>query len=518
MANTISTGGGIALGAKLPRDTASVGIMERAFDRDYKRRKDQEAKALATLDDFNIDYTKWLPAWGKEAAKIQSGLVNKFNEYLSQDPRTAANKIQLDAIQAKQQIGNLWSGNENAKERYLKLQSDPKFYYEGEVGNALIDPKLSLTEVYEKVKPYQTKGIVMTPDGGFSFAAVEKGDYSPYTKFDKYEEIEEEVKSDVPYTKKFNITRVAPKEQVEARVQSLASDPVFQKETTLYKATDAEKKFLIENPDQADEFIVKKAREIIEPFSTIREAPRRVSYPSGTSSSETKVPTIAIEPSITEYHKYNVPSSKPNKDGTVSTEPSEDEAPMTSLGGISFSTPQTAIVTVSEYYDPKDQKMHKGTAGVRKINFQSVRAYNASNRDIKDSKLEGGIAKQKGAIWMDKWAETAKKNKNSSVQLYVPVLKSAVSDGSGGDEGETVYVPLKNVESGLKLNANERAIFNQRKNELLGGAQQEEVPKNKKTKDFISLPINKKQELQKQSGTKTRADFEQWLIDNGYSF
>lgn len=274
-------GEAVALSTKLPSDQgrAFSSIIQRNQDQSYRQRAAQQQKELATLDDFKIDYTKWLPAWGKEAAVIQKDLVNKFHQYQQENPRTAANRLELDKIDANRKLGDLWAGNQNAKDQYLKLQANPKFYYESEVGNAITDPKLSMSEVYGKVSKYSDKGIQMTPEGGFSFMAVEKGDYAPYTKFDKYEEVETEVKSDVPYHKKFDVTIVAPKEQVEARVHALASDPTFQAEQLLYRATKEEKEFLKANPEKAEEYIFQKAREIIQPsYSAIREAPIRVAY------------------------------------------------------------------------------------------------------------------------------------------------------------------------------------------------------------------------------------------------
>lgn len=168
-----------------------------------------------------------------------------------------------------------------------------------------------------------------------------------------------------------------------------------------------------------------------------------------------KVEAITEEPPKKEYHSVM----------TVGGETADENSVVTSLGGVSFSVPQTADVTVSEYYDPSTQEMKTDVTGIRKVSFQSIRAYDVFSKDMKTP--DGKIVK-KGIPIRDNIKDMPGLKGNKAKRFYVPVLKTAVSDGSGGDEGETVYIPLENVESQLKLKPSEKEQLNELKKKILG--------------------------------------------------
>lgn len=184
-----STGRGYSYGAKLPRDNASVGIIDSYARREARRQEREGARALATLDDFSIDYSKWLPAWGREAATIHTDLVNKFNTYLTENPRTAANRIQLDAVEAKRKVGELFASN-NAAMGYGKLDGS-KYYVENDLVSETRNPKSTFGSISEVAKKYKLKGINADDTGLFSAPLVERADV--VAKFEPAVDYDEEV-------------------------------------------------------------------------------------------------------------------------------------------------------------------------------------------------------------------------------------------------------------------------------------------------------------------------------------
>jgi hypothetical protein len=91
----------------------------------------------------------------------------------------------------------------------------------------------------------------------------------------------------------------------------------------------------------------------------------------------------------------------------------------------------------------------------------------------------------------------------------------AKMEQDGKVQRTSVAVPLKSLKGTLEGKKINVAAAEKKWEEMNKGG----APRGtSKAKDFTKLPLDKKKALQVQSGVKTRAEFEKWLTDNGYSF
>lgn len=216
------------------------------------------------------------------------------------------------------------------------------------------------------------------------------------------------------------------------------------------------KAFEAEVPNGSEEDYVKwiEKQKLAKNKWTIRSA-----YKEGfgsTLSGQNKPEVISDMPPITERHNQQLTSG----------ESSEETVPVTTKGGISFSTPQSVDISGVEYFDPTQQKMMNDIVGARKASFQNIVAYPTLSED------RGGM--KKGTILHD---NPNNKYLPQKTELYVPVVKT------GADEGQTVYIPLHSIESQLKLSPSQKKLFEEKKAKLLG---QNQSGKQSFTKDELT--------------------------------
>ena len=101
-----SVGQGIGLGERFKYDTTSgTDLLNKAVQGKIAADKKAEDDFVTNLD-FKVDYSKTLPAYGKEMTKVASGLINKYQQYKKEDPRTARNRVEADAYQARMELGS----------------------------------------------------------------------------------------------------------------------------------------------------------------------------------------------------------------------------------------------------------------------------------------------------------------------------------------------------------------------------------------------------------------------------
>jgi hypothetical protein len=107
-----SVGQGIALGERFKFDTTSgTALLNKAVQDKFANDRKQEADFVDALD-FKVDYSKTLPAYGKAMTEAASGLLNKYNQYKKENPRTAKNRIQADAYATRMELGRLQRDND----------------------------------------------------------------------------------------------------------------------------------------------------------------------------------------------------------------------------------------------------------------------------------------------------------------------------------------------------------------------------------------------------------------------
>ena len=130
-----------------------------------KKRKQQEADQLATLMDFKIDYSKYLPAWGKKITEIYAGMVNNVAKMRQGDPNVSYFALKNEVERAKQEMANYQVGNKQAMDYIARqdIMKNPDYV------RAMQDTESTLESLAEQ----SNAGFYMTsPTGSFFYREV----------------------------------------------------------------------------------------------------------------------------------------------------------------------------------------------------------------------------------------------------------------------------------------------------------------------------------------------------------
>lgn len=130
-----------------------------------KKRKQQEADQLATLMDFKIDYSKYLPAWGKKITEIYAGMVNNVAKMRQGDPNVSYYALKNEVERAKQEMANYEIGNKMAMDYIARkdIMKNPDYV------RAMVSTESTLESLYEM----SNAGFYVTsPTGSFFYREV----------------------------------------------------------------------------------------------------------------------------------------------------------------------------------------------------------------------------------------------------------------------------------------------------------------------------------------------------------
>lgn len=130
-----------------------------------KKRKQQEADQLATLMDFKIDYSKYLPAWGKKITEIYSGMINNVAKMRQGDPNVSYYALKNEVERAKQEMANYQVGNDQAM-KYIERNDIMK---DADYVRAMLSTESTL----ESLNEMSNAGFYVTsPTGSFFYREV----------------------------------------------------------------------------------------------------------------------------------------------------------------------------------------------------------------------------------------------------------------------------------------------------------------------------------------------------------
>lgn len=130
-----------------------------------KKRKQQEADQLATLMDFKIDYSKYLPAWGKKITEIYSNMINNVAKMRQGDPNVSYYALKNEVERAKQEMANYQVGNDQAM-KYIERNDIMK---DADYVRAMLSTESTL----ESLNEMSNAGFYVTsPTGSFFYREV----------------------------------------------------------------------------------------------------------------------------------------------------------------------------------------------------------------------------------------------------------------------------------------------------------------------------------------------------------
>lgn len=130
-----------------------------------KKRKQQEADQLATLMDFKIDYSKYLPAWGKKITEIYAGMINNVAKMRQGDPNVSFYALKNEVERAKQEMANYEVGNKQAMDYIARkdIMKNPDY----------VRAMLATESTLESLSEASNAGFYMTsPTGSFFYREV----------------------------------------------------------------------------------------------------------------------------------------------------------------------------------------------------------------------------------------------------------------------------------------------------------------------------------------------------------
>lgn len=129
------------------------------------KKKEKEAEELATLMDFKIDYSKYLPAYAKKITEEYATLINNVAKLRQDDPNVSHYALKREVLNAKDKMNGYVIGNQMAMD-YLK---DDKIMKDNDFSFALTSGDSTLESLSQMSNP---GFYVISPTGSFNYRRV----------------------------------------------------------------------------------------------------------------------------------------------------------------------------------------------------------------------------------------------------------------------------------------------------------------------------------------------------------
>lgn len=256
-------GHGIAWSGR-PRDFSGLWANQQAqrASRAAAKRKAKD-KELYDLTDWSIDPDKILPVYGREAAKVITGVLNQYSQWDTEDPSTSLAKLKMMKPQIDAKLAELATQSD-----YVKSMITPSNMMKsgrGQDYNAMHSVFWGSDSTLEDVAALHNPamGVYAGPDGTFSIDLTEKIDPSNevYAAFEKRKETKaipgtiKRVKGNV-YEQDYET--IFPAEQQSAFVQEKMYDPRFRKNVVweYFRAGNEVPEDYFDNQDEYDQQIM----------------------------------------------------------------------------------------------------------------------------------------------------------------------------------------------------------------------------------------------------------------------
>jgi hypothetical protein len=129
------------------------------------KKKEKEAEELATLMDFKIDYSKYLPAYAKKLTEKYADMINNVAKLRQDDPNVSHYALKREILRAKDEMNSYVIGNQTAMD-YLK---NDKIMKNNDFVTALRNSESTLESLSEMSNP---GFYVISPTGSFNYRVV----------------------------------------------------------------------------------------------------------------------------------------------------------------------------------------------------------------------------------------------------------------------------------------------------------------------------------------------------------
>ena len=129
------------------------------------KKKEKEAEELATLMDFKIDYSKYLPAYAKKLTEKYADMINNVAKLRQDDPNVSHYALKREILRAKDEMNSYVIGNQTAMD-YLK---DDKIMKDYDFATALRSSESTLESLSQMSNP---GFYVISPTGSFNYRVV----------------------------------------------------------------------------------------------------------------------------------------------------------------------------------------------------------------------------------------------------------------------------------------------------------------------------------------------------------
>lgn len=157
------------------RDTGDYWLRRLAEDMKLakaaeEKKKEKEAEELATLMDFKIDYSKYLPAYAKKITEEYAGMINNIAKLRQDDPNVSHYALKREVLNAKDKMNSYVIGNQMAMD-YLK---NDKIEKNNDFSFALTSGDSTLESLSQMSNP---GFYVISPTGSFNYRNVPSNVY-----------------------------------------------------------------------------------------------------------------------------------------------------------------------------------------------------------------------------------------------------------------------------------------------------------------------------------------------------
>lgn len=130
-----------------------------------EKKKEKEEEELASLMDFKIDYSKYLPAYAKKITSEYASMINNIAKLRQDDPNVSHYALKREVLNAKDKMNSYVIGNQMAMD-YLK---NDKIKKDNDFSFALTSGDSTLESLSQMSNP---GFYVISPTGSFNYRNV----------------------------------------------------------------------------------------------------------------------------------------------------------------------------------------------------------------------------------------------------------------------------------------------------------------------------------------------------------